>query len=322
MQSGAMRLASLPPLPHANDLAAPSTSDPRESLGLVRLLKFLLEADDPDALAARAAAALGLLPEIAWAELDGTAPGDLAVGLGGPDESSGRTQTLAVGLADPNDGRARAFVGGVLELVMGVHARDCAMRRLEADAATDPLTRLWNRRGFDPMLDSAIARAARTGEDIALVLVDVDHFKAINDTFGHAAGDQALVALADAVRSVIRPSDVAARLGGDELAILLSGADAAGAVRMCERLQAVIARVNPLAPRALTVSIGVADLTALGRGIAPTAAKRGLYQAADEALYAAKSAGRACAVCHPATVGAAIEVVDDPTMPIDVAAGF
>ena len=317
-----MGLASLPPLPRANDLGRAKGESPHEALGLVRLMRFLLEADDPDAVAARAVAALGLLPEIAWAELDGAAEGDLAVVLGEP----GVTRRLAVGLAVPADVGARALVDGVLGLVVGVYARDAAMRRLEADAATDPLTSLWNRRGFEPLLDHAIARAIRTGEDIALVVVDVDRFKSINDELGHATGDRALVAVAQAVRTVIRPTDVAARLGGDELAILLSGANGAGAMKMCERLRSAIVDVNPLAPRPLTLSIGIADMLAISRTATAEAARLGLFEAADVALYAAKAAGRDRAVCHVSAsrhvtreLAACTNVIEDePTMPICV----
>jgi diguanylate cyclase (GGDEF)-like protein len=295
---------------------------PHEALGLVRLMRFLLEADDPDAVLARAVAALGLLPEIAWAELDGTAIGDLAVTLGEP----GATRQLSVGLAAPNDIGAHALVEGVLDLVVGVYTRDVAMRRLEADAATDPLTSLWNRRGFEPLLDHAIARAIRTGEDIALVVVDVDRFKSINDELGHAIGDRALVAIAEAVRAVIRPTDVAARLGGDELAILLSGANGAGALKMCERLRIAIANVNPLAPRPLTLSIGVADMLAIPRSTNAETARLAFFEAADIALYAAKAAGRDRAVCHVSAsrhatseTAVCVAVIDDePTMPICV----
>ena len=335
MLVGAMGLASLPPLPHANDLGRPGdpTAAP-EALGLVRLMRFLLEADDPEAVAARAVAALGLLPEIAWAELIepaqtgeasresavGSVTGDLAVTLG----ERGATSRLAVGLAAPDDGGARALVEGLLGLVAGVYARDVAMRRLEADAATDPLTSLWNRRGFEPLLDHAIARATRTGEDIALVVVDVDRFKSINDELGHATGDRALVAVAEAVRAVIRPTDVAARLGGDELAILLSGANGAGAMKMCERLRTAIADVNPLAPRPLTLSIGVADMLAIPRTAHADGARHGLLEAADVALYAAKAAGRDRAVCHVSASrhidsAACVAVIEDePTLPICV----
>ncbi len=323
MQSSAMGLATLPPLSRTHDHGRPQGDhSPREALGLVRLLRFLLDADDPEAAAARAVAALGLLPEIAWAELDGQAHGDLEMTLGEP----GAQRVLAVGLAAPGDTGARALVEGVLELVAGVYARDVAMRRLEADAATDPLTKLWNRRGFDPLLDHAIARAMRTGEDIALVVVDIDHFKSINDDLGHATGDKALVAVADAIRGVIRPTDVAARLGGDELAILLSGSNGGGALKMCERLRFAIERVNPLAPRSLTLSIGVSDMLAVARNASADAARLGLLEAADLALYAAKAAGRNRAVCHVSAsrhatreTAVCVEVIDDePTMPICV----
>ena len=114
---------------------------------------------------------------------------------------------------------------------------------MRGEAHTDPLTGLFNRRGLEPFVEQALARASRTGEEIAVLLCDVDHFKRINDEHGHAAGDRALASVARAMESVIRPSDLAARLGGDELVILLAGSNAAGATVVAERLRrALVAR--------------------------------------------------------------------------------
>ena len=122
---------------------------------------------------------------------------------------------------------------------------DQLLRRLEGQALADPLTGLSNRRSFDEELDRAGEWAARTGRPLALVTVDLDHFKGINDTYGHAVGDQALQAVATAMRSVGEQDDVMARLGGDEFVMLLR-ADLRGALRTTEALREAVAAVTSL----------------------------------------------------------------------------
>lgn len=274
---------------------------------LLRLLQFLLDADTGATVLHRAAVGLGLLTEIAWAEVDGAERADM---LSTVVDAAGIAHRIDVALVDPSNDRARAAVQGVLTLVEQVHARVVEVEHLRAEAMTDPLTGLWNRRGFEPLLDQALARAARTGESIALVLVDVDRFKQINDEYGHGTGDLALGAVADALTGGIRPTDVAARLGGDEFAVLLSGADAQGARLVCERIRRGLARANPLTNRAITLSFGVADLDALGSPTAGRSARAAWLSAADVALYDAKAAGRDSIMCHDA---APREIVDDET---------
>ena len=205
----------------------------------------------------------------------------------------------------------------MLTLVEQVHRRLDEIERLHAEATTDPLTGLWNRRGFEPLLDQALARAARTGEAIAVVLVDVDCFKRVNDEFGHGAGDEALVNVANAMQGGIRPTDVAARTGGDEFAILLSGADAQGAVLVCERIRRTLRRSSATTGREVTLSFGVADLASIGRPTAGPSARAAWLAAADVALYDAKAAGRDGVVCY-AEGPRMIE--DDTTRPIQVRA--
>jgi diguanylate cyclase (GGDEF)-like protein len=162
---------------------------------------------------------------------------------------------------------------------------DQLLRRLESQALADPLTGLANRRSFDGELADAGRWATRTGRPLALVTVDVDHFKAINDTWGHAVGDEALQAVAGALRAVAAPADVVARLGGDEFVMLLR-ADRRGALRAAEALRETVAAVTGLPSGAPRLSIGVAVLPD------HAATVEELVGASDAALYDAKSRGR------------------------------
>jgi diguanylate cyclase (GGDEF)-like protein len=166
-------------------------------------------------------------------------------------------------------------------------------------ATIDPLTGLANRRGFLETSDMEYRRAERYGRQISLLLVDADHFKAVNDAHGHAAGDAALRHLADTLRATLRDSDIAGRFGGEEFTVLLPETDMQGAALLAERLRRNVedARIEFFdRPIPLTVSIGVApvlfgteatDATA----VYATPLERAL-QAADQALYHAKQCGR------------------------------
>lgn len=268
-----------------------------------RIVDFLLRARGPAEVVHRAAASLGLLPHVVWTDLDGRAgehPHSLSLFLGhGERDGESHPRWLEVRLVDDPPQQAFAQVSSLLAIIEQVLMREREAERLAGAAYTDPLTLLWNRRGFQPLFEQALTRAARHGERLALLLCDVDHFKTINDTYGHAAGDRALRCVADVIRSVIRPSDVAVRLGGDELAVLLSGSTAEGAAAVAERLAAALASVNPLASRPLTLSIGIADNSILEATppAADTASR--FFAAADEALYLSKAAGRNQATVHP-----------------------
>ena len=127
----------------------------------------------------------------------------------------------------------------------------------------DPLTGIGNRRLFDDALQKEHRRAARAQTPLALLMLDVDHFKAFNDTYGHPAGDSCLVAVAAAIASVAqRPADLAARYGGEEFALLLPEIDVTGAVAIAERLRDALRQLGLPHARGLdgtvTVSIGVA----------------------------------------------------------------
>lgn len=167
-----------------------------------------------------------------------------------------------------------------------LHQANTALERL---AREDSLTGLANRRHFMEILERELERSDRYGHPLALIMLDLDHFKAVNDNHGHAAGDRVLCEAARALRTVCRDVDLAARLGGEELAILLPETDAAGARIVAERARERIAAVAHTAPDGSTVrvtaSFGVA-------AVRPGATSEGVLHAADEALYRAKDAGR------------------------------
>lgn len=161
--------------------------------------------------------------------------------------------------------------------------------RLQAGSLTDPLTGLWNRRLLSNRLQEELARALRHRTPLAFMLVDLDQLKQVNDRAGHQAGDEALRHVADAIRRSCRRSDVPARYGGDEFAVLAPSTASSDAVALAERIRVAV-RETPFATDGLSVSIGVADLADLE---APSyELPNELCQAADRALYLAKQRGR------------------------------
>jgi diguanylate cyclase (GGDEF)-like protein len=157
---------------------------------------------------------------------------------------------------------------------------------LAALARTDPLTGLLNRRGLTEALDRETARARRTGATVALVLLDLDRFKRLNDAYGHPAGDAALVAVADVLRGGLRAGDVAGRWGGDEFGVVLVDLPAEVAYDVVDRLRSNLTHPSrALRVRGVSFSAGVAALA----GEAAVAAD--LTARADAALYEAKAAG-------------------------------
>lgn len=188
------------------------------------------------------------------------------------------------------DEGAVAFLGDAAQQVaLGVgNARLFAT--LSQMAATDDLTQLANRRKFGEAMRVELARSRRGSVPLALVLADIDHLKQINDSQGHPAGDAAIRHVADALQRGRRETDLAARLGGEEFALLLPGTDRAGAIRAAERIRAELTE-SPLAQiGTVTVSLGAAIFPEDGT------TERELMAVADERLYAAKSSGRNRAV--------------------------
>lgn len=162
-----------------------------------------------------------------------------------------------------------------------------ALRRL---ATRDELTGLLNRREFERILQDEMERALRFGHALALIMIDVDHFKAINDAHGHPVGDAVLREVARRVTSQVRSVDRVARIGGEEFGLILVQSDRKMGFQIAQQVCAAVRRdevcVNDARTLAITVSAGVASLP--GGRITPTA----LVAAADKALYAAKAAGR------------------------------
>lgn len=156
--------------------------------------------------------------------------------------------------------------------------------QLHKTSMTDALTGVNNRRAFDLRFEAEFARWQRTGQSFVLALIDIDHFKSFNDSFGHAAGDQALSQVAALFLRHSRNYDFFARYGGEEFVLILPGTDTASAYKTLEKLRLVIANHEwPL--RQLTVSIGLASVDAFND-------KKQLIEAADKVLYKAKTQGR------------------------------
>jgi diguanylate cyclase (GGDEF)-like protein/PAS domain S-box-containing protein len=158
-------------------------------------------------------------------------------------------------------------------------------------ANTDSLTGLANRRRFEERLREEVERAHRYERPLSLVLIDLDHFKTVNDTWGHPAGDRVLRGTAEVLQSVLREMDVAGRLGGEELAILLPETDEAGARSLADRLRREIKetehRSDDDQPFHVTASVGIAWLAVGAEHDAEA-----LFSTADQALYEAKGGGR------------------------------
>jgi diguanylate cyclase (GGDEF)-like protein len=180
------------------------------------------------------------------------------------------------------------FVLGVtLFLAREIGRRARAEDKLEELATTDALTGLKNRRKLDIEMDSEWRRATRHKMPVSLLMIDADHFKAYNDSFGHQAGDEMLVGIAICISdSVRRAGDCAARYGGEEFAVLLPGLAAAEAVSVAETIRLKVQQWSD-GPTVATVSIGIASLTPV-----PNLDWSMLVKAADTALYAAKAGGR------------------------------
>ena len=157
-------------------------------------------------------------------------------------------------------------------------------RALSELATTDALTGLRNRRAFDHSLQLELAIVDRRDAPLSLLMLDVDHFKRINDSLGHEAGDKVLLAIARLLSGCARVIDVVARVGGEEFAVILPNTDAQGALEVAERMRIAVAQANWLG-HPTTISLGVATLQEKEDA-------GGLYARADAALYAAKTAGR------------------------------
>ncbi len=160
------------------------------------------------------------------------------------------------------------------------------LRQAERNAHTDALTGLGNRHWMAVMFEREVTRAQQDGKALCLMMIDVDNFKAFNDQYGHIAGDRVLVAVGETLRDFLRPTDLIARFGGDEFAILLPDLTLGQARQTAERLRAQVAQLSPSSlTTVITISVGVASHTP-GEDVAA------LVHRADAAMYNAKDGGR------------------------------
>ena len=168
------------------------------------------------------------------------------------------------------------------------HLMNRYQQRIEAQATLDSLTGLPNRRGFNLLADKTLKDASRDAKPLSAMLLDLDHFKHLNDTRGHLAGDEVLVGFADDLKSCLRQSDIVCRWGGEEFIILLKGSDSHSARRVAEKIRLLAEQhtyVFSNEPLQVTVSIGLAELQ-------PDDTLHSLIARADSALYRAKQNGR------------------------------
>jgi diguanylate cyclase (GGDEF)-like protein len=175
------------------------------------------------------------------------------------------------------------------ELLREIEERKKAEKALEELATTDPLTGLFNRRHFFNMADLLFAEAARYNQQLSVMILDIDYFKQVNDTYGHAIGDEALKLLASMIKLTIRSADIAARFGGDEFVLLMSQTNTAQVIKLAQRLRLSLAEKTIPASQIhlrFTLSIGVSSISVDVNSMDK------LLECADRALYAAKNNGR------------------------------
>ncbi|EIF00131.1 diguanylate cyclase (GGDEF) domain-containing protein [Saccharomonospora glauca K62] len=183
----------------------------------------------------------------------------------------------------------------IMAVVTVVFNRLAEIDQLQNAVVTDPKTGLLNMRGWTESADRALNRVRRAGSTLSVLMVDLDHFKWVNDTYGHPAGDDVLAAVASALSSVTRPADVVGRFGGEEFLLLLPDADTSAAELAAERIRTTIAglRISTTDKRGARATIS-GRTASIGVAVFPRHADDldGLLQAADTAVYEAKEAGR------------------------------
>ena len=178
-------------------------------------------------------------------------------------------------------------IGSLCEMVLLSLGLATRVSDMERQSRLDALTRVYNRRYFDERIAAELERAVRTQAPISLLVADIDHFKKVNDQFGHARGDEVLRNVARVLRAGVRNQDAVCRYGGEEFALILPDTDARQAVNVAEGLRRAVADTPGPDGSALTISIGVASSADAGLDTVID-----LFHAADEALYQAKASGR------------------------------
>lgn len=175
-------------------------------------------------------------------------------------------------------------------LVRELRLRQRAEFDLAGLASTDPLSGLANRRTLDLKLEHEWLRAQRSGCPVSLIMIDIDHFKAFNDTYGHQAGDEAIRRVAQVIKTHMRrPTDLAARYGGEEFAVVLSETDAVGTRTLAENIRSAVERMEPATSNSKTLTVSLGACTRYAK---PGDDPQALLSTADKALYQAKKGGR------------------------------
>jgi diguanylate cyclase (GGDEF)-like protein len=183
----------------------------------------------------------------------------------------------------------------IIVVISVIGNRIAEVRQLQVDVRTDPKTGLLNMRGWQEGAERALSRVERANGSAAVLMVDLDHFKSINDTWGHPAGDDMLEYVAHALRGATRPSDIVGRFGGEEFVVLLPEADTGEAEQASERIRRMISELHVPTTDKRGGPVAITDrTTSIGVAIYPVHAKRldDLLQAADAAVYEAKENGR------------------------------
>lgn len=183
--------------------------------------------------------------------------------------------------------RERRLVDRAVGTTAGVLATLHRLAEAQAQSLTDPLTGLYNRRALSRLLEREVLLAGRHGTALSLAMIDLDHFKDLNDRCGHAAGDAVLRSVADTLRRSLRRSDLCFRFGGDEFCVILPQTPGPSALAAMEKVRAAWETVQGQVRRGVTISVGVAEHH---QGLSPA----GLLSAADAALYDAKRGRRDC----------------------------
>ena len=200
---------------------------------------------------------------------------------------------ISATLRKDDNGEVIGVQGTVRDITDRKQAQAERLRATEFEqiAITDPLTNIYNRRYFFDAVEKEIERSKRTGSPLSLIIIDIDHFKKINDTYGHLIGDRVLIDLVNLCQKNIRSMDSIARFGGDELVILMPNADMESASKTAEKLREIVANklltTNGNEGVSVTISIGVADW----KSDDPQPGKT-LLDRADQALYQSKKSGR------------------------------
>ncbi|MCB1787666.1 MAG: diguanylate cyclase, partial [Gammaproteobacteria bacterium] len=193
---------------------------------------------------------------------------------------------IEVTVAEARDGESLVHIG----VVRDISERRAFEQQLLALATTDSLTGALNRRAFLEAGEDVFRRSVRYRHPLSVLAIDVDHFKRINDTFGHPIGDEVLIDLVSRIGENLRETDVFGRFGGEEFVVLLSEADEQRAIEVADRLLSVIRAADRVSmdgtPVRYTISIGIASAGEGGHGL------NNVIHAADRALYNAKNAGR------------------------------